>query len=69
LGGEIFEDGAFVYNNPETVEAVQFMVNLYNEGCAALVAEQFGDQKQLHCRKGVVLCRLNLRSAVHTVGR
>lgn len=53
LGGEIFEEGAFVYNNPETIEAVQFMVDLYNEGCAELVAEQFGDQNNLTAGKAL----------------
>ncbi|NLX08485.1 MAG: extracellular solute-binding protein [Chloroflexi bacterium] len=44
LGGEVYENGQFVYNSPETIEFMQTMVDLYNDGCAGLIAEQFGDQ-------------------------
>jgi len=43
-GGDIFADGAFVYNSPATVTYIKFMVDLYNQGCAGLVAEAYGDQ-------------------------
>jgi multiple sugar transport system substrate-binding protein/sn-glycerol 3-phosphate transport system substrate-binding protein len=52
-GGEIFQDGAFVFNNPETVDAIQFMVDLYNEGCASLIAEQYGDQNNFTAGKAL----------------
>lgn len=46
LGGDIFDKntGQFTYNSPETVAYVQFMVDLYQAGCAALIAERYGDQ-------------------------
>lgn len=44
LGGDVYADGQFNYAGPETVEALQFMVDLYNEGCAELIAENYGDQ-------------------------
>ncbi len=44
LGGDIYADGQFNYAGPQTVQALQFMVDLYNDGCAELIAENFGDQ-------------------------
>ncbi|NDJ76707.1 MAG: extracellular solute-binding protein [Chloroflexi bacterium] len=43
-GGDIYSDGAFTYDSQATVDYVQFMVDLYNDGCAELVAEAYGDQ-------------------------
>ncbi|MEB2287731.1 MAG: extracellular solute-binding protein [Anaerolineae bacterium] len=43
-GGDVFADGAFVYNSPATVTYIKFMVDLYNQGCAGLIAERYGDQ-------------------------
>lgn len=51
LGGEIYVDGQFVFNNPETQQALQFMVDLYNDGCATLIAEQYGDQNNFAAGK------------------
>ncbi len=43
-GGNIYADGAFDFTSPATTDFVQFMVDLYNEGCATLIAEDYGDQ-------------------------
>lgn len=43
-GGDIYADGQYVYDSQATVDYIQFMVDLYNEGCAELVVEAFGDQ-------------------------
>lgn len=43
-GGDVFVDGQFTYNSPETIEYIQFMVDLYNAGCGELIAEAYGDQ-------------------------
>jgi multiple sugar transport system substrate-binding protein len=43
-GGDIWIDEQYVYNSPETIDYIQFMVDLYNEGCATLVVEAYGDQ-------------------------
>ncbi len=44
LGGDIYEDGQFTYDSPEVVAYIDFMVSLYNDGCAELIAERYGDQ-------------------------
>ena len=53
LGGDIFQDGQFIYSSPETVQYIQFIVDLYNEGCAELVAEAFGDQNNFTAGKAL----------------
>lgn len=53
LGGDIYDGSAFVYNSPETVEYIQFMVDLYNEGCGQLVTENFGDQNAFTAGKAL----------------
>ena len=44
LGGDIFKDGAFIYNSPETAQALQFMVSLYQDGCAQVIVKGGGSQ-------------------------
>jgi multiple sugar transport system substrate-binding protein/sn-glycerol 3-phosphate transport system substrate-binding protein len=53
LGGEIYKDGEFTYNDPATVEYVQFMVDLYKDGCADLIAESYGDQNAFTAGRSV----------------
>ncbi len=53
LGGDIFKDGQFTYNDPAVVEYIQFMVDLYNEGCATLIAERYGDQNNFTAGKAL----------------
>ena len=53
LGGDIFTDGEFTYNSPEAVEYVQFMVDLYANGCADLIAESYGDQNAFTAGKSI----------------
>lgn len=55
LGGDIFdaETGEYNYNNPETIQALQFMQDLLNEGCANLIAERFGDQNDFAAGKNL----------------
>jgi multiple sugar transport system substrate-binding protein len=53
LGGDIYKDGAFVYDSEETVTFIQFMVGLYNDGCAELVAESYGDQNNFTAGKAL----------------
>ena len=52
-GGDVFADGAFVYNSPATVAYIKFMVDLYNQGCAGLIAEQYGDQNAFTAGKAL----------------
>lgn len=52
-GGDLFTDGAFVYNSPATVTYIKFMVDLYNQGCAGLIAEQYGDQNAFTAGKAL----------------
>ena len=46
FGGDVFDYDAsqYSYNNPAAVEAMQFIQDLFNEGCATIVAERYGDQ-------------------------
>lgn len=44
LGGDIYKDGVFTYNSPETVQYIDLMVGLYQDGCGELIAEPYGDQ-------------------------
>lgn len=53
LGGDIFVDGKFQYNSPATVQYIQFMVDLYKEGCAGLIAERYGDQNAFTAGKAL----------------
>jgi multiple sugar transport system substrate-binding protein/sn-glycerol 3-phosphate transport system substrate-binding protein len=55
FGGDIYnpETGEYVYNSPATVQFVQLMVDLYNDGCAALIAERFGDQNNFTAGKAL----------------
>ena len=45
-GGDVFnyETGEYNYNNPETAEAIAFLKDLYDRGCAGEIFESFGDQ-------------------------
>lgn len=46
FGGDVFDAAAneYTYNDPGAVEAMTFLQDLFNEGCATIVAERFGDQ-------------------------
>ncbi len=46
FGGDIFDYEAdeYTYNSPAAVEAMTFLQSLFDEGCAAVVTERFGDQ-------------------------
>ncbi len=46
FGGDVFDydAGEFDYNNEGAVAAMQFLQDLFTEGCATIVAEQYGDQ-------------------------
>lgn len=52
-GGELYVDGQYVYDSQATIDYIQFMVDLYNEGCATLVAEQYGDQNNFTAGKAL----------------
>src|SRR5690606_29047579 len=43
-GGSIFHDGAFDYTSEAAVDTLQLYQDLYNEGCAYIPAEQYGEQ-------------------------
>jgi multiple sugar transport system substrate-binding protein/sn-glycerol 3-phosphate transport system substrate-binding protein len=53
LGGDIFDGEKFTYEDPAVVEGLQFMIDLYNEGCAALIAEERGDQNNYTAGKAL----------------
>ncbi|MCD4686133.1 MAG: extracellular solute-binding protein [Anaerolineae bacterium] len=53
LGGDVFADGEFAYDSPEVVDYISFMVDLYNDGCAALIAERYGDQNAFTAGKAL----------------
>lgn len=53
LGGDIYKDGVFTYNSPETVQYIDFMVRLYQDGCGELIAEPYGDQNALTVGKAL----------------
>ncbi len=46
FGGDIFdyENSRFTYDSEAAQAAMTFLQDLFNEGCATLVAEQYGDQ-------------------------
>jgi multiple sugar transport system substrate-binding protein len=44
FGGSIYHDGAFDYSSEAVTSALQFYQDLYNEGCAYIPAERFGEQ-------------------------
>ena len=46
FGGDVFDydAGEFDYNNEGAAAAMQFLQDLFTEGCATIVAEQYGDQ-------------------------
>jgi multiple sugar transport system substrate-binding protein/sn-glycerol 3-phosphate transport system substrate-binding protein len=52
-GGSIFTDGAFNFTGQETIAPVQAIIDLYNNGCAELVAEQYGDQNNFAAGKAL----------------
>ncbi|MEA3336101.1 MAG: extracellular solute-binding protein [Chloroflexota bacterium] len=45
-GGDVFdyEDGQYDYNNEAAVAAMSFLQELFEEGCATIVTERYGDQ-------------------------
>jgi multiple sugar transport system substrate-binding protein/sn-glycerol 3-phosphate transport system substrate-binding protein len=55
LGGQIYDDatGEYVYDSEQTVTYIQTMVDLYNAGCAQLIAERFGDQNNFTAGKAL----------------
>jgi len=46
FGGDVFdyESDEYTYNSEAAMQAMQFIQDLFNQGCAAEVAEQYGDQ-------------------------
>ena len=46
FGGDVFdyENGVYTYDSDAAVEAWSFLQDLFNEGCAELVTESYGDQ-------------------------
>lgn len=46
FGGNIFdyENVAYTYDDPATIEAMNMIQGLFNEGCAGTITERFGDQ-------------------------
>lgn len=46
FGGDVFnsETGEYTYNNEGAVQAMTFLQDLFKEGCATIVAEDYGDQ-------------------------
>jgi multiple sugar transport system substrate-binding protein/sn-glycerol 3-phosphate transport system substrate-binding protein len=46
FGGDVFdyEAGEYTYDSPAAIEAWTFIQDLFNEGCAQLVTEAYGDQ-------------------------
>ncbi len=46
FGGDVFdyEANQYAYNSPEAVQAMEFIQGLFNEGCASVVTERYGDQ-------------------------
>jgi phosphate/phosphite/phosphonate ABC transporter binding protein len=45
-GGDMFDynTSQYSYNSPEAVEAMEYLQDLFNEGCATIVVERYGDQ-------------------------
>jgi len=46
FGGDIFdyETNQYTYDSPAAIEAMTFLQGLFDEGCAAVVTERYGDQ-------------------------
>ncbi|MEM7130251.1 MAG: extracellular solute-binding protein [Chloroflexota bacterium] len=46
MGGDVFDydAGAYSYDNEAATQAMSFLQGLFNDGCAAEVAERYGDQ-------------------------
>ncbi len=46
FGGDVFnyDTGEYSYNSEAAVQAMQFLQDLFNEGCASIVTERYGDQ-------------------------
>ena len=46
FGGDVFdyEANQYAYNSPEAIAAMEFIQSLFNDGCATVVAERYGDQ-------------------------
>ncbi len=46
FGGNIFDDAAneFTYNSDAAVQAMTFLQGLFDDGCASIVTESYGDQ-------------------------
>ncbi len=46
FGGNIFdyESVAYTYDDPATIEAMNMIQGLFNDGCASTITERFGDQ-------------------------
>jgi multiple sugar transport system substrate-binding protein/sn-glycerol 3-phosphate transport system substrate-binding protein len=46
FGGDVFDydAGRYTYDSPEAIEAMTFIQDLINDGCATTVTERFGDQ-------------------------
>lgn len=46
FGGDVFDydTGQYSYNNEAAVAAMKFLQDLFNEGCATIVTERYGDQ-------------------------
>lgn len=52
-GGDIYdyETNEFTLDTPEAIASMQLMQDMFNEGCAVLIAERFGDQTDFANRK------------------
>ncbi len=46
FGGDVFDydAGQYSYDSPEAVAAMEFLQGLFDEGCASIVVERYGDQ-------------------------
>jgi multiple sugar transport system substrate-binding protein/sn-glycerol 3-phosphate transport system substrate-binding protein len=46
FGGDVFDydAGQYNYDSPEAVAAMEFLQGMFNEGCASIVVERYGDQ-------------------------
>lgn len=53
MGGDIYDGSQFTYDSPETVAYIDFMVSLYQDGCAELVVEAYGDQNAFTAGKSL----------------
>ena len=52
-GGDVFDydAGQYAYNSEGAVEAMTFLQGLFNDGCATIVAERYGDQSDFGAGK------------------